>query len=91
VTQQLSIEERIAKDPEHAAKPAYISRCRKCNGMTGCCTDDDKHAKETARFASEVIRDGQILEHGCVSDVWAATWCNCHEPPQAGLFDEVTK
>ena len=72
-----TLEERIAAKPALAAKPAYISRCRKCGGMTGCCSDDREDKALAAQFARDAIRAGDILERGIAADVWGATWCNC--------------
>lgn len=84
------------RDPEVAKKPAYISYCRRCGGMTGCCADSPERAKDAAQFASECIAAGLIVERKTAADVWSATWCECPElmrgepqEVQAGLFSEV--
>ncbi len=64
-------------DPAKAAKPAYISYCRTCGGMTGACDPD--HTADAAEFAREVIAAGQILERKTAADVWAGEWCTCHD------------
>jgi hypothetical protein len=50
------------RDPEVAKKPAYISYCRRCGGMTGACADTPERAKDAAQFVSECIAAGLIIE-----------------------------
>lgn len=77
----------IKRDPEVAKKPAYISYCRECGGMTGCCADTPERRQDVAQFASECIAAGLVVEHKTAADVWAATWCKCdQQPEQPGLF-----
>jgi hypothetical protein len=78
------------RDPEVAKKPAYISYCRVCGGMTGCCADTPERARDVAKFASECITGGLIVERKTAADVWSATWCTCgQEQEQPTLFAEV--
>lgn len=93
--QRINMSER-QRDPEVAKKPAYISYCRRCGGMTGCCADNPQNAKSAAEFVSECIAGGLIIERKTAADVWSATWCNCPEllrgepqETQAGLFEEA--
>lgn len=79
------------RDPEKAKKPAYISYCRTCGGMTGAC--DTERTDDAAEFAREVIAAGQILERETAAEVWNGKWCICHdgapwpqEAAQASLF-----
>lgn len=67
------------RDPETARKPAYISYCRKCGGMTGACADTPERAKDVADFARECIAGGLIIERKTAADVWAAQWCKCDD------------
>lgn len=79
----------MSHDPETAKKPAYISYCRKCGGMTGCCADEGKRANDVASFVSEAIRYGQTVERKTAADVWSATWCECDTTnEQPTLFDK---
>ena len=80
------------RDPEVAKKPAYISYCRICGGMTGAC--DPERTDAASEFAREVIAAGQILQRETAAEVWAGKWCICHdgtpwpqEVEQASLFD----
>lgn len=80
------------RDPKVAAKPAYISYCRKCGGMTGCCADTPERAKDAAEFTSECIAAGLIVERKTAHDVWNGTWCDCDRipvPEQPTLFPEA--
>jgi hypothetical protein len=74
------------RDPEIAKRPAYISYCRVCGGMTGCCAADESNCASAAEFAREVIAAKQILERETAAEVWAGQWCICHEVAP-GLFD----
>lgn len=80
------------RDPEIAKKPAYIAYCRRCGGMTGCCADEPRHAKDVTKFITEAVQSDEIVKHETAADVWAATWCTCDqkkEQEQPSLFAKV--
>lgn len=55
-------------DEEREATPAYISRCRKCNRVTGATVDDNSHLEDIAKFVADEIRAGGIIERTTVGD-----------------------
>lgn len=62
-----------------AMKPAYISYCRVCGGMTSACTDRPQIAREVSKFIQECVGAGMVVLHKTAADVWAAQCCQCDE------------
>ncbi len=44
---------------EHAI---YIGKWPDCGCVTAACVDDPKHRKDTAKFVSDLLKDGRIVE-----------------------------
>ena len=92
------IREKRETMPEHCSDPtapAYISYCRTCHGMTGCCADELNHRADVGAFVAACIHAGDYIQRSDAAAVWAATWCTCiNDNGQPLLFTEerlVTK
>ena len=40
----------------------YIGKWPDCGCVTAACVDDPNHKKDTAKFISDLIKDGRIVE-----------------------------
>jgi hypothetical protein len=77
-------------DEERDKKPAYISYCKQCNGITGASVDTPEYANDTARFVAECIRGGMTIQRKTAADVRTEKWCDCDSASdQPTLFTEA--
>lgn len=44
-------------------EPIYIGKWPDCGCITAVCVDDPKHRKDTAKFVTDLIKRGQVVEH----------------------------
>lgn len=70
-------------DEERERTPSYMSCCPICKGMVGAIVDDGKHPNDVAKFVSDEIRHGLIVERVTVAAVRIATWCDCKKKTTA--------
>lgn len=74
----------MTTDQDRAQTPAYISRCRGCNNVTGAGVDDGSRLDDLGRWVGDEIAYGRIVERTTV-EVARELMGNCTCAKETGL------
>lgn len=56
----------------------YVGKCKGCGAIIAACVDDPKHAQDVAKFCSDQIKRGRLLEpaeSAQIRDHWGDCLC----------------